>query len=67
MMQSYTVEGERFTGLNVHCFSPIEVFMEILSCGLAHKCSLFSTTKERHLYSWENFRGTSENCQNAKV
>ena len=34
----YTVDGERFTGLNFHGFSTIEVFMEILSCCLGHKC-----------------------------
>ena len=59
-----TIDGERFTGINVHGFSPIEVFMEILLCFLGHKCSLFSIIKERHLYSWKNFRGTPENCEN---
>ena len=58
-----TVDKERFAGLNICNFSIIEVFMEILSCYLGHKCSLFSTIKEGHLYSWKNFRGTPENCE----
>ena len=32
--------------------------MEILSRCLRHKCLLFSTIKERCLYSWKNFCGT---------
>ena len=56
-----TVDGEKFAGLNVPVFNPIEVFMEILSCLLGQKCLLFSIIKERHLYSLENFRGTHEN------
>ena len=56
-----TVDGEKFTGLNVPIFNPIEVFMEILSCCLGQKCLLFSIIKERHLYSWEIFCGILEN------
>ena len=56
-----TVDGERFTGLNIRGFSAIEVFMEIVLRCLGHKCSLFSTIKERRLYSWKNFRGTPKN------
>ena len=56
-----TVDGKRFVGLNIHGFSAIKVFMEILSYCLGHKCSLFSTIKERHLYSRKNFHGTPEN------
>ena len=56
-----TVDGERFAGLNTHCFSPIKVFTEILSDCLSHKCSLFSIIKEMCLYSWKNFCCTSEN------
>ena len=56
-----TVDGEKFAGLNVPVFNPIEVFVEILSCCLGQKCLLFSIIKERHLYSWENFRGILEN------
>ena len=61
------IDRERFAGLNIHGFSPIEVFMEILSHCLGHKCSLFSLIKERQLYSQKNFRGTPENCENTKV
>ena len=30
-----TVHGERFPGLNIRCFSAIEIFIEILSHSLA--------------------------------
>ena len=50
----------KFAGLNIHSFSVIKVFTEILACYLGHECSFFSTIKERHLYSWKNFHGTSE-------
>ena len=56
-----TIDGERFAGLNIRGFSTIKVFMEILLCCLGHKCSLFSTIKEKHLYSRKNFCGTPEN------
>ena len=56
-----TVDGERFAGLNICSFSAIEVFMEILPRCFGHKCSLFSATKERSLYSRKNFCGTPEN------
>ena len=56
---SYTVDGERFAGLNFRGFSVIEVFTEILSRCLGHKSSLLSTIKERRLYS--------RNRENAKV
>ena len=55
--------GERFAGLNIRGFSGIKIFMEIFSRCLGHKYSLFSIIKERHLYSWKNFRGTPENCE----
>ena len=61
-----TVDGESIPGLNVHSFNPIEVFAEILLCSLAQKSLLFRIIKERHLYSWENFRGTSENHEKCK-
>ena len=57
----YTVDGERFAGLNVRVFNPIEVFAEILLCCLDQKCLLFSIIKERQLYSRTNSRGTLEN------
>ena len=62
----YTVDGERFAGVNICDFSAIEVFMEILSHSLGHKCSLFSTIKERCLHSWKSFCGTPENRENHK-
>ena len=45
-----TIDGERFAGLNIRGFNT-KVFTEILSHFLGHKCSLFSTNKERYLYS----------------
>ena len=33
----YTVDGERFTGLNIRSFSAIEVFAEIFLHCLSHK------------------------------
>ena len=59
---SYTYrKWGRFTGLNIRGFSAIEVFAEILLRCLGHKCSLFSTIKERCLYSQKNFLSTPEN------
>ena len=57
----YTIDGERFAGLNVHVFNPIEVFVEILLRCLGQKCLLFSIIKERYLYSQGNFHDTLEN------
>ena len=60
----------KIPGLNICGFSAIKVFVEILSHCLGHKCSLFSTNKERHLYSWKNVCGTAgtpgnhEKCEN---
>ena len=51
-------DKERFTELNIHGFSAIEVFTEIFLCCLAQKCSLFSIIKERRLYSQKNLHGT---------
>ena len=57
----YTIDMERFAGLNICDFSLIEVFTEILSRCLGQKYSLFSIIKERHLYSGKNFHGTLKN------
>ena len=54
-----TIDGERFTGLNVRIFNPIEFFTEIPLRCLGQKCLLF---KERHLYSQENFLKTMKNA-----
>ena len=54
----YIVDVERFTGLNVHGFSFIKVFVEILLCCLGQKYSLFSIIKERCLYSYYIHRKT---------
>ena len=57
----HTVDGERFAGLNICSFSAIKVFTEIVSHCLGHKYSLFSTIKEKRLYSRKNIRSTPEN------
>ena len=62
----HTVDRERFAGLNIHSFSAIKVFTEILSHCLGHKCSLFSTIKEWRLYSQKNFCVTPENREKCK-
>ena len=57
----HTADRERFTGLNIHSFSTIKVFTEMLLCSLGHKCSLFSTIKREALIFTENFHSTPEN------
>ena len=61
-----TVDGERFAGLNVHIFNPIEVFAEILSRCLGQKCLLLSLIKERHVYSQKIFCSTLENHEKSE-
>ena len=62
----YTVDVETFAGLNVHGFSFIKVFAEILLRCLGQRYSLFSIIKERCLYSWKNFSSTLENYEKCK-
>ena len=50
----YTVNEERFTGPNIHGFSPIDFFMEILCDALASSVYYFTIAK----YSQKKFRGT---------
>ena len=60
----YIIDLERFAGLSICGFSATEVFTEILSRSLGHKYSLFSTIKERCLYSWKTFAPENrENCE----
>ena len=67
MYDMYTVDGEKLAGLNIHSFSAIKVLAEILPCCLGHKCSLFSTIKERRLYLQNNFHGIPDNRENVQV
>ena len=46
----FTVDAERFAGLNIHCFNFIEAFTEILSHCLYQKQLLFSIVKTRGVY-----------------
>ena len=48
-------------------FQRHQVFMEILSHCLGHKCSLFSTIKDRCLYSRKTFVVLLKIVKNAKV
>ena len=61
----YTVDVERFAGLNVHSFNLIEVFAKILLRCLHQKCLLFSIIIKRgtYVYSWKSFCGTLETCE----
>ena len=63
----HTVDMERFAGLNICGFNPIEILAETLLCCVGQKCLLFSIIKVSCLYSQEKFDGTLENCENAKV
>ena len=63
---AHTIHGERFAGLNICGLSLIKVFMEIISHCYGHKCSLFSTIKEKRLYSRKNFCATPENHEKHK-
>ena len=47
-------------------FQPHWSLAEILSRCLGQKYFLFSIIKERHLYSWENFRSTLESHEKCK-
>ena len=46
----YTVNVERFAGLNVHGFSPMKVFVAILLRCLGQQCVYYLTIVK---YSWE--------------
>ena len=47
-----TINGEKFTGLNIHSFSPMKLFTEILSQCLGQQCLVFNYS---YKYSQENF------------
>ena len=55
----YTVDMEKFAGLNFHGFNPTKVFAKILSCFLSQKCLLLK--RGAYLYSRKNFCGALEN------
>ena len=62
-LMTTTIEVESFAGLNICNFNPTKVFTEMLSHYLGHKFLLFSIINGRHLYSWETFCSTLENCE----
>ena len=53
-----TVNVEIFAGLNIHGFSPMKFFMEIISQCIGHHCLLFTYIAKN---SQENFHGTLKN------
>ena len=67
LLESNTIDRERFAGLNICGFSAIKVFTEIFLCCLDRKYSLFSIIKERHLYSWKTFTVLLKTVKNVKV
>ena len=60
------IDMERFAGLHICSFNPIEVFCEIVLRCLGQKCLLISINKERCL-SQKKFRDTLENMKTMKV
>ena len=62
-----TKQYHRLAGRNIRGFSVIKVFTEILSLCLGHKCSLFSTIKERRLYLRKKSAVLLKTLKNAKV
>ena len=67
LIASDTVDGERFTGLNIHGCSTIKVLTKILSRCLGHKYSLFRIIKERHYIHGKTFMVVLKTVKNAKV
>ena len=55
----YTVNEERFAGPNIHGFSPMNFFMEILCDALASSVYYFTIAK----YSQEKFHSTLKYCK----
>ena len=56
----YTVNVERFAGLNIHNFSPMKFSWEYFCNVLASNVYYLTIAK----YSWENFHGTLKNRKN---
>ena len=42
ILLTITVNGEKVAGLNIHGFSPMKFFAEILSRRIGHQCSLLT-------------------------
>ena len=60
----YTVDGERFTGLNICGFSAIEVFTEILLRCLGHSTHYLVQLKRGAFIHRKTFAvATPENCE----
>ena len=51
MCRGFTVDVEKFAGLNVHGFNPTEVFTEILSNFLSQKCLLLNFLREALIFT----------------
>ena len=60
------IDVEKFTGLNVHSFNHIEVFVEISSTS-AYYVLIFSIIKQWCLYSQKSFHGIFKTVETSKV
>ena len=56
----YTINVERFTGLNIHGFNPMKFSWEYFCCVLVSIVYYLTIAK----YLWENFRSTLKNHEN---
>ena len=64
ILLTITVNGEKVAGLNIHVFSPMKFFAEILSRCIGHQCSLLTYCKAKN--SRENFCGKLKNHENSE-
>ena len=66
IVSGLTIDRERIAGLNIHSFSDIKVFTEILSHCLGHECS-FSTITENTYIHGKIFVVLLKTMKNVKV
>ena len=62
VLEQFTVNGERFAGLNICGFSPMKFSQEYFCGALASSVYYLTIAK----YSWKNFCGTLKKCENHK-
>ena len=63
LLSMTTINGERFTGINIRSSSPMNFFMGTLLWCLASSVYYLTIAK----YLQENFCGTLKNCENREV
>ena len=61
------MDGEGFAGLNIRVFNPIEIFAEILSRCLDHKCLLFSIIEKGTYIHEKIFAVLLKTVKNANI